>query len=127
MKLFLMILLGFVGFTSAVCGALMMIEPSGSFLMLDPVWLKHSSFKDYSAPGLILCVVGAANLFAWYRVSGKKTQWLWWALAAGILIIGYELVQMILLQFTYWLQYIYIISGFFIVLTSLQLKHRELI
>lgn len=127
MKIALLLLLGFVGTTSVICGSLMLIEPSGSFLMLNPVWLQHTSFKDYSIPGFILCSVGAVNLFACYAMGGKKNYGLWWALAAGILIAGYEVVQMLLLQMTYWLQYSYIILGFFIVLISLQLKHKELI
>jgi hypothetical protein len=127
MKKFLLILLGFVGVTAVSCGAMMMIEPSGSLLMLDLHWLKPTPFKTYALPGLILSIVGAVHLYSWTRVKADARNSLWWAVSAGVLIMGYEVVQMILLQMTYWLQYSYIIFGFFIVLMSLQLKHKELI
>jgi hypothetical protein len=127
MKRFLLILLGFVGTTSLACGAMMMIEPSGSLLLLDLHWLKPTSFENYAIPGLILSLVGAVNLYAWFMVKAQKTSGMWWAVFAGVLMIGYEAVQMILLQMTYWLQYLYIILGFFTILMSLQLKHKELI
>ena len=127
MKKFLLILLGFVGVTSVSCGAMMMIEPSGSLLLLDLHWLKPTSFENYAIPGFLLSLVGAANLYAWYTVKAEKPASMWWAVAAGVLMMGYEVVQMILLQMTYWLQYSYIIIGFFIVLMGLQMKHKELI
>lgn len=127
MKRFLLILLGFTGVTSVSCGVMMIIEPSGSLLLLDLHWLQSTSFNNYSIPGLLLSFVGIVHLFAWVRVKTNSSNSLWWAVSAGVLIAGYEVVQMFLLQMTYWLQYLYIILGFFTVLMSLQLKHRELI
>jgi preprotein translocase subunit SecG len=106
---------------------MMMIEPSGSLLLLDLHWLKTSPFLNFSIPGFILAAVGVVNLYAWILVKTEKPTGLWWAVAAGILMMGFEVVQMIMLQFTYWLQYLYIIIGFFTVLMSLQMKHKELI
>lgn len=127
MKTFLLILLGFVAVTCISCGVMMIIEPSGSLLLLDLHWLKHTSFHNFSLPGFILIATGVVHFFSWYFIKMNKPSGMWWAVAAGILIIGYEVVQMILLQMTYWLQYIYIVLGFFIVLMALQLKHKELI
>lgn len=127
MKLFLLILLGFVGVTSVSCGAMMMIEPTGSLLWLDLHWLGHAPFKNYAVPGLLLTLVGSVHLIAWSFLKTTRNNSLWWALAAGLLIVGYEVVQMFMLQMTYWLQYLYISFGFFIMLMSLQLKHKELI
>jgi hypothetical protein len=127
MKRFLLILLGFIGVTSVSCGAMMMIEPTGSLLLLDLHWLKPTAFKTFTIPGLILSGVGLVNFYAWYAVKTERNASLWWAVTAGVLMIGYEAVQMLLLQMTYWLQYLYIVLGFFTVLMSLQLKHKELI
>jgi hypothetical protein len=127
MKTALLILLGFVGITSVSCGAMMMIEPTGSLLLLDLHWLKPTSFQDYTIPGVILLATGIVHLYAWFVVKTNRRNGLWWAVAAGIFIIGYEVIQMLLLQMTYWLQYSYIAMGFFIVLVALQLKHKELI
>jgi hypothetical protein len=127
MKTALLILLGFTGITSISCGAMMMIEPSGSLLLLDLHWLKPTSFQNFSIPGFILAAVGAINLYACLLVKTEKASSLWWAIGAGVLMIGYEVVQMLMLQMTYWLQYSYIVFGFFIVLMSLQIKHKELI
>ncbi len=113
--------------TCISCGAMMMIEPSGSLLLLDLHWLKNSSFHNFTIPGLILTVTGVVHFFSWHFIKMNKPVGMWLAVAAGLLMIGYEVVQMILLQMTYWLQYIYIVLGFFIVLMALQLKHKELI
>jgi hypothetical protein len=127
MKRFLLILLGFIGVTAVSCGAMMMLEPTGSLLLLDLHWLKPTPFTNYVIPGLILSGVGTVNFYAWYAVKTEQKAALWWAVAAGVLMIGFEVVQMLMLQMTYWLQYLYIILGFFTVLMSLQLKHKELI
>lgn len=127
MKPALLILLAFTGVTSVSCGAMMALEPTGSLLLLDLHWLQHTSFKNFSIPGLILIVVGVIQLFTWYNVKTNRKSGLWWAVAAGVLIIGYEAVQMLLLQMTYWLQYSYMAIGFFTILMALQLKHKELI
>jgi hypothetical protein len=127
MKKVLMILLGFVFITAISCGAMMMVEPTGSLLELDLHWLKGTMFKNYAIPGAALILTGLVNFIAWVMAKNNREKGLWWAMAAGIMMIVYEAVQIAMLQMTYWVQGVYIVIGFFIILISLQLKHKELI
>jgi hypothetical protein len=71
--------------------------------------------------------VGGGNLLALLLHLRQGTNAFWYTLTAGILIAGWIVVQISLIRTFFWLQWMYLLSGFFIVLITLQLKHKELI
>ncbi len=127
MKKVLLILLGFVAFTAIPSGVLLMVQNKGAFgLSVD--LLKTTPFDTFLIPGLILClVVGSGNLLAFYYNLRNRDSSFWWSLAAGILTGGWIAVQIALIREFFWLQWLYLLTGIFILLITLQLKHRELI
>lgn len=128
MRLALRILLGFVAFTALPCGLLLILKPDGSWLQLSTNLLTTSPFHSFLFPGIVLClVVGGANLVAFVKHLQQGTHAFWYTLSAGILISGWIVVQVALIRIFFWPQWIYLLSGFFIILISLQLKHKELI
>lgn len=128
MRLALRILLGFVAFTAIPSGLLLMLQPDGSWLQLSTQLLQTAPFHTFFIPGLVLCLlVGSANLLALVKQLQQGTNAFWYTLTAGILIGGWIIVQIALIRTFFWMQWIYLLCGFFIILISLQLKHKELI
>ncbi len=127
MRLLLLFLTGIIALTASISGVMMMIIPDGSFLNLSPNLLETSPFNSFFIPGLILGAgVGGSSLVALcYLLARHKKQYNR-SLLAGILITGWILVQMFLVQGPYWLQWLNLGCGIFIILLSYQLKGKWL-
>jgi hypothetical protein len=120
-------LTGFVAVTAIASGAVLMLNPKDAF-SLQAAYLAHTPFQNYFIPGMILLfVVGGTNLLAFIINYKKHTTSFFWSLAAGLTISGWILVQIALLSAFSWLQILYLLIGLFILLMTLQLKHKELI
>ncbi|HTN06990.1 hypothetical protein [Agriterribacter sp.] len=125
MKVILLILLCLVAVTAVVCGSIMMLYPDGSMLRLQHDMLKTTPFKTFFIPGLVLflcpglsCTIAAANI-----VFNRK-QWYTWCITGGVMITGWIIMQMILLQTINALQLLYLGLGLFILLLAYQLKGK---
>lgn len=128
MKKLLMLSTGFVAVTAIPCGLLMMIKPDGSLLQLELNLLSRSLFPDYFVPGIALAFfAGGVNLVALIKLWKRKTNAMNWAVSGGLMIIVFEIVQISSIRIFDWLQLLYLLIGFCIVLMSLQIKHKELI
>jgi hypothetical protein len=128
MKLLLFILVSFIALTAFFSGLLMISNPDGSILNLPLSLLKGTPFKDFKIPGILLTVVvGGTNLLAVFYNMQRHPNRYNWAMAGGIMICGWIIVQMILIHAVNWLQIIYLAAGIFILLLSLQLKRKIIV
>lgn len=127
MRTVLIIMLAFTAFTAIPSGVFLMLKPNYAFGMpLD--LLQNTPFHNFFIPGLVLSiVVGGSNLIGFYKVFKKQQSWFFWSLISGIMICGWIIVQIILIHEFFWLQWLYLLIGFFTLLVTLQLKHKELI
>lgn len=127
MRTALLLLLGFVAVTAIPSGLVLMIRPSDAFGMSTAL-LERTPFPNFFLPGLILAVVvGGIHATAFGFLMLGKEHFLRWTLLAGLSIAGWILVQLLLIHEFFWLQWVYLLTGFFILLMGLQLKHKELI
>jgi hypothetical protein len=127
MRTMLMIMLGFTAFTAIASGILLMLKPDDG-LGLSPELLTNTPFPNYFIPALVLTViVGGSNLIAFLKTVQNKKSWFFWSVISGIVICGWIIVQIILIREFFWLQWLYLLIGFFILLITLQLRHKELI
>jgi hypothetical protein len=79
-------------------------------------------------PGLVLSIlVGGPNLLAVFFSMKKSDNRYNWAFAGGIMTCGWVLVQMLLINTFFWLQFVYLGVGLVIILIAYQLKGRALI
>jgi hypothetical protein len=89
---------------------------------LPPDWIKGSVFSDYTIPALALGVlVGGSAAFAALAVVFKPTLGAAASVVAGLMIIGFELVEIVVVGFTLvtygpgvpqaWLQIVFIALG----------------
>lgn len=125
MKPLLLLLLGFTGLTSAISGLLMISRPDGSMLELSLSLLNTTPFADYRIPGIILAgAVGGVNLLAFYFNIRRSTYWYQWAVASGVVIILWIVVQFLLIETYHPLQLLYLLIGIITVLTAWQLKGK---
>lgn len=125
MKTLLFILVSFVALTSVISGLIMMSDPEGVILNMSVSLLGGTPFRDFLIPGIILAtVVGGVNLLAVAYNMNRHPSRYNWALAGGLMITGWIVVQMLLIQMANWLHFLYLIVGILIILTAYQLKGK---
>ena len=99
MKSLLFILIAFIAVTSTLSGLLMISSPDGSILNLPLSLLLGTPFKNFLIPGILLTVmVGSVNLVAVFYNMQRDPQRYKWATAGGIMITGWIIVQILLIQ-----------------------------
>ncbi|HET9431146.1 MAG TPA: hypothetical protein VFO70_08215 [Chitinophagaceae bacterium] len=125
MKIFLFILVSFIAVTSTLSGLLMLSDPDGGLLTLPLSLLEGTPFQNYLFPGVLLAgLVGGVNIVAVYSYIARTKSRYNWSIAGGSMIIGWIIVQMILIQSVHWLHFIYLGAGVLIILISYQLKGK---
>jgi hypothetical protein len=125
MRLLLFLLVSFITVTAVVSGLLMISNPDGKILGLSTELLTGTPFKNFRIPGMLLTVlVGITNLAAViFNLQRNKNRYNW-AMAGGIMITGWIVIQMILINITYWIQFFYLGTGVLIILLAYQLKGK---
>ena len=126
MKTLLFILIAIISITATSSGLMMISDPGGQALNLPISLLENTPFKDFRIPGILLTIIGVINLFAVFYNMRRHTKRYNWALAGGILISGWIIIQMILIQSFHWLHFAYLLAGILIMLISVQLKGKAL-
>jgi len=122
------ILLLLLNGAGAVYGGYQLItDPSGSKLQMPLSFLEHSPFHTYLIPGIILILVN--GIFSFISVSTiflKTKNYTWFIIAQGILLCGWIIIQLILLQMFYApLHATFLIIGTCLVVCGWYLKRKE--
>jgi hypothetical protein len=125
MKTILFILISFIAITATISGLLMISNPNGEIMNLSLNLLYQTPFKNFILPGILLTVlVGGVNLLAVFFNIQRNVNRYNWAIAGGVMISGWIIVQMILIQTVHWLHFLYLCIGIFIILLAYQLKGK---
>ena len=125
MKSLLFILVSFVAVTATLSGLIMISNPDGGVMNLPLSLLDGTPFKDFLIPGILLTtIVGGVNLLAVFYNMQRHVYRYNWAMAGGIMISGWIVVQMILIQAAHWLHFLYLGIGILIILLAYQLKGK---
>jgi Short repeat of unknown function (DUF308) len=124
MKTLLFILVFFTAVTALICGLLLISNPDGKVMGLALSVLSETPFKDFLIPGIFLTSAGVINLIAtFFNIQRNKNRYNW-AMAGGVMITGWIIVQLILIQTLHWLQFMYLGVGLLTILTAYQLKGK---
>ncbi len=125
MRAWLIITTLFVAVTAIPCGIMLVGWPDGHLLQLPLTVLDHSPFSNFIIPGLVLLfAVGGTNALASialllrHRFAGMV------AMAAGLCVIGWIAVQVLLTNVLFWLQPVYLAAGILILFCSLHLQQN---
>lgn len=108
LRIIAILLLSFNSIGAIFGGWSIINDPSGGDLKIPITYLDHSPFTNFLIPGIILFTVnGLFGLFTlvWTALKWKKYAWL--IIFQGVLLIGWIIVQMILLREIYYLQFIF--------------------
>lgn len=125
MKTILFLLVSFTALTAIISGLLMINDPTGSFFQMPLNLLSGSLFKNYLIPGVILAfLVGGTNLVAVVLNLMRNKSRYNWAIAAGVMISGWIIVQMIMISAFSWLQLLYLVIGILTILLAYQLQGK---
>ncbi len=122
-KIILLVLLGIVASTSIFSGLAISLNPDGSMLQLDSTMLRHTVFRDFLIPGLILLIlVGGSSLAGALSIAFDLPSAYLWVLAAGIILIGWIGGQVMLIRIYHGLQLVYLVLGMLIAGLSFLIK-----
>lgn len=102
----------------------MISNPDGTTMGLPLSLLDAAPFKNFLIPGMALTTVGVINTLAVFFYIRRNVNRYNWAMAGGVMIIGWIIVQMILIQTFHWLQFIYLGVGLLVILIAYQLKGK---
>jgi hypothetical protein len=109
-----------VGLTAIGGGLSLVLYPDGSRTQLPLTLLRHTPFRTYLVPGLLLSIViGFGNALAGVLALQRRTRARAGALFAGSALLVWIVAEMLLLRTTHWLQIVYLCLGALIVAESL--------
>ncbi|HET7819802.1 MAG TPA: hypothetical protein VFL70_10885 [Bacteroidia bacterium] len=104
------LILLFNGIGAIYGGWLLIINPDGTSLQLPLDLLTHSPFNDYLIPGIILFT--ANGLFSFFVLLGlifKFRNYAYLLIAQGVILLGWIIIQILLVRTFYYLQVIFFI------------------
>jgi len=104
----------------------LLLSPDGAHFQMSVSVLKHSPFHDFFIPGLILItanglfslIVLAAIIFGYKNKSRL-------VFAQGVILTGWIVIQVLLLQVFTELHLIYLIVGIFLIISSFALAKAD--
>lgn len=108
----LALLQAFIGLAAVISAALLLADPSGANLELDPAQLAQSPFGSYLLPGLFLMVVigighlTGVSLTVWRRAAAAPV-----AMVLGAVLMAWILAQLLWLRDTSTLQAVFFVVG----------------
>jgi len=127
MKSLLIILTGAIALSAIAGGTMLLITPDGSSIDLSSSFLQGTPFGNYALPGLILImVIGGSHALATFALLRKTAGAYTFSIIAGLLLLGWMGIQILLIGPLYWLQFFILGAGLLIILVSLQLKGKAL-
>jgi hypothetical protein len=101
-------------------------HPDGSHIQLSMHWLEHTPFRDYLIPGIILFI--ANGIFSLVVVTSILFRWqnsFQFVTAQGLILMGWIIVQMLLIQTIHFLHIILGTMGLFLIVIGRLLKRME--
>ncbi|RXK62633.1 hypothetical protein ESA94_06445 [Lacibacter luteus] len=125
MRWLLFLLLAFTALTASISGLLLVSFPDGSVMQMSTVLLSDTAFRSFLVPGIILAVVvGGTNLVAAvFNLLVHPLRYNW-SLASAVVLGGWILVQLLLIDAFHWLQLLYLFVAVMILLLTWQLKGK---
>jgi len=121
-----MVLLGFLGVTSIMGAAPLILDPSGRMLRMPLSLLEHSPFRTFLIPGILLLLAnGVLSLLVLTATTRRWSQYGRWVALQGCILTGWIVVEVILLQMAMWAHYFYGAIGLALIGAGLALTREK--
>jgi len=112
-------LLLFNGIGALYGGWSLIAYPDGSNLQMPLEWLEHTPFSDYLIPGIILFIAnGLCSIFVFAALLFKHPKTALLVMAQGLILVGWIVVQVLMVQKYHPLQLILGIVGIGLIATG---------
>ena len=97
----------------------LMLYPDGTSIQLSIDWLKHAPFVDYRIPGFILFTTnGMFSAFVFMALILNLKKYAWLVMAQGTILIGWILIQILLIQTLFFLHFICLFVGIVLIIAG---------
>lgn len=104
LKILTAVLLLFNGIGAIYGGGNLILHPDGSSIDLSQEWLKHTPFSDYLIPGIVLFIAnGLSSMFVLATLLLNHRNFHRLVLAQGVILVGWIVIQILLIQTIYFL------------------------
>lgn len=118
----------FNGLTACFGGLLLLIKPDGSALGMSIELLNHSPFTSFFIPGIILfTVIGLFSLWVSWLVLRNHEYAIPLIFVQGCLLLGWIIIQIILIQSLNYLHLVYGASGLLLIISALMLSRKGVV
>lgn len=98
---------------AVIAGCLFMIDPSGGKIGMSVAYLQHSPFTSFLVPGIVLLSVnGILNFIAAWATFKTKTYAPAFIMMQGVLLGGWIVIQVLMVQQVQLLHIIMFLVGF---------------
>lgn len=94
-----LVLLIFTALNASVAGVLFIIDPSGQMMGMTVAYIKDSPFATFLIPGIVLLLVnGVLNFMVSFFLIGNRPFYAVMVIIQGVLLSGWIVVQVILVD-----------------------------
>jgi len=113
------VLLLFNGIGAIYGGLNLITHPDGSSIQLSSEWLKHTPFHNYLIPGIVLLIAnGLLSILVFIALLFNHRKYPWLVTAQGVILAGWILIQMMMIQTVYFLHIILGSVGVLLIITG---------
>ncbi|MBL7845010.1 MAG: hypothetical protein JNK44_14180 [Cyclobacteriaceae bacterium] len=127
-RILIVSLLLFNGISACFGGYMLISKPDGSGLDMPLSLLEYSPFSNYLIPGIVLFVAnGLLSLAVAFFVITKSVHYIKLTILQGFILIGWIVVQMIMLQTVNYLHIIFGALGVLLVVSGILLTKRNVV
>jgi hypothetical protein len=110
------------GIPALLGGLAFVVKPDGALLRMPIEYLAHTPFETFLVPGLVLMIaVGGACTAAGVMLLRRSTYGPMAALMGGAVLLGWIVVQMLMLRTASWLQWTYVAIALLTICTAAEL------
>ena len=125
-KILAILLLAFTGISAIAGGGALMLDPSGESVDMPLDLLKHSPFKNFFLPGLILfTIIGLGCLVAFGIVIKKARGYPFLVIFIGFALSIWISVQMLFIRNVHFLHIVYGLIGIILIILGIFLRRKE--
>ncbi|MBX2970039.1 MAG: hypothetical protein KF803_11770 [Cyclobacteriaceae bacterium] len=122
------LILIFNGVSACFGGWMLTASPDGSSLGMTVSLLEHSPFGNFLIPGIVLfTVIGLLSLVSAYLIFRHVTRYSFLTILMGLILIGWIVVQAIMIQTVNYLHVIFVAAGLLLIVSGLLLRKQNII
>jgi hypothetical protein len=125
MRAALYILVCGIAVCSTLFAMLLLYNPRIEILQLLPGLQEGSANRDFYLPAILTsAIAGGLHLLAVFHLFQRQRKAYSYAIAGGVFVIIWMILQMMIIGYAHWLNLIFLIAGLMSFLIAFQLKGK---